>query len=280
MIEPNSSSSIPIDLIDCKMNLNLGGPPEAVSQASLYDISSTFKNPPKGLDIGQGYAAIVAKSLDKYKLLILEPMVQIQNCLPFPIKVMLLGEGKQSTMFNKEIKEHELVSAFVFNHDHKIAIMCNTQGYVSNNYEIYPSRDPNQQFYFEHRKGKVPLNLHIVSSPKNQSMKVWIAAKILIVQEIQENLAYLSVRENNKFLSPFKFNAENGDPIVLFSDMSELRILNEDLSQFSDGIPMSQLGVLPIDLKKTEKELLNLGVHVRSIICGRQFIFLFLNLLF
>ncbi len=227
--------------------------------------------PPVAIPLEDHYSALKAEVSMNHGIVTLMPLITLKNCLPFTLSVEI--EGKRGSMvkrLQKEIQAQAEISILDFSLEYQVKMMCKIGEFATNKIQLVPfNNEKKQNLFFDLKSGPIPLDIQRIAST-NQSLKFLISAKLLIVQEIQENLNFLSVKENTLQISPLSVTGLHETEFVVFGDISTIKILpSHEGSEISKGVSLNQVGSYPVDVFDGEREWINLGVQVANILCGK-----------
>jgi len=248
----------------------MGFVPDDKQKIQFFKVDALFNTPPQGILLGLSYASLRTELFPSHAIIHLEPLVTLKNCLPFP--VMMRAEGNSAKCvrgFEKVLDTQEEVMLTEFDPGFQVKLRCQVEDFITDEYTLIPyNKNVNQSLHFHHQQLLVPLNVQCLELP-NKTYKFLISAKTLVFNELDEKFNFIGFYEISSFISPFRFPIQNENEIVLFGDVPAIKILpiNEGSSP-SEPIPLNQLGSFPVDVYDSQKQAVNLGVHIRNILCG------------
>ena len=208
-----------------------------------------------------------------YVTIYLEPLIIIKNCLPFNLRLDVVGK-RGNTLKTKQylFQTQDEIELTEFSPSDSVRFKCNTETFTTNEFKILPSDSRmGQRLFFYHQNKKVHLDICAPISKSDSIFRMLISAKLCVINESTESLNFFACNESNTWVSPFSLWSKEGNEIVVFDSISAIKIRpkSED-SVLSDLIPLNRLGTFPIDVYDGQKQMLNLGIHITNVLCGKE----------
>jgi len=271
-IASNSSASLPFDKIRNYVAFHIDKITED-KQNQIFKADSLINNAPSGISVGNHYTLMRSQLYRAYVTIFLEPLIIIKNCLPFSLCLDVVGKrGSSYKTRQYEFKTQDEVELTEFNPGDSVRIKCNTETFTTNEYKILPSDSRiGQRLFFYHQNKKVHLDILTPVSKSDATFRLLISAKLCVINESTENLSFIACGESNSaWVSPFSLWSKEGNEIVVFDSISAIKIRpKSEESMISDLIPLNRLGTFPIDVYDGQKQMLNLGIHITNVLCGK-----------
>lgn len=271
-IAPSSSAALPFDKIRNSICFYLE---EIIpgKQNQIFKADSIVQNTTSGIALGGHYALLRSQLYRAYATIFLEPLIIIKNCFPFQLYLQIEGtRGQQSKTVHHILETQDEVMITEFSPDFNAKLRCTTENFMTNDYTLLPiSREQNQNIFFNYQNKKVLLNHFTPASKSDATFRLLISARVCVMNESTENLYFYACNDSSAWVSPFSVSTKNGNEIVLFDNITGLKIRpKSEGSSISDIISLNQLGVYPIDVFDGDRQLLNLGIQVTNVLAGTK----------
>jgi len=272
-IKPQSSAALPFDKLRNYVAFHIEKANEK-SKNQIFKADSLINNAPAGITLGDHYTLLRSQLYRAYATIFLEPLIVIRNCLPFSLNLDIHGKkGSHGKSLRHTLEVQDELYLTEFSPDYKAKIKCSAEGFTTNEFSILPSESRlNQRLFFYHHNKKV--NLDVFTPPSkaaDHTYKLIISAKVCVINESAELLNFYACNEVATSVSPFSLMAKNGNEIVVFDSITAMKIRpKNEGSSLSDFIPLNRPGTFPIDVYDSQKQMLNLGVHITNVLSDKQ----------
>lgn len=276
-IDSNSSAALPFDKIRNYISFHIEKVVDT-KQNQIFKADSLIHNAPSGVTIGKNYTLLRSQLYRAYATIFLEPLMTIKNCLPFPLQLEMHGKRGQASKSTQNILEiQDEIQITDFSPEFSTKIKCTTENFTTNEYVVLPvdKKPSNQSLFFYHQNKKVYLDVHTPVSKIDGTIRLLISARTCVINESMESLDFFACSESATWVSPFSISTKNGNEIVIFDSITAMKVRpKSEGSSISEVIPINRLGVVPIDIFDGKKQILNLGIQLTNVLCGKLIIYI------